>query len=88
MADVLRVICSGAGLLLTFTCVYSIMRCRSTGQMLRFAGLAIIGFVVVAGQIDAWGRPLNWRMPLLTLGLLSALVGTIAYLREIRRQED
>lgn len=87
MADLLRIACIVLALPLAFTCVYSTWREHMTfDQRARFLGLAVIGFVVVAGQIDSWGRPGNWRMPLLAAGLLLALGGTIAHLR--RRSED
>jgi hypothetical protein len=87
MADVLRVICIVLALPLTFSCVYSMWRTRMVwDQQARFFGLALIGFVVVAGQIDAWGRPGNWRMPLLALGLVLALAGTVVHLVRTRHQ--
>jgi len=83
--DALRVICGLLGLLLTFSCVYSACRSNSYDQRMRFGGLAVIGFVVIAGQIDAWGRPGHWRMPLLALGLGLALTGTFVYLARMHR---
>jgi predicted outer membrane lipoprotein len=87
MADFLRAVCVGLALPLAFTCVYSMWREHmKLDQRARFLGLAVIGFVVVAGQIDSWGNAGNWRMPLLAVGLLLALGGTLAHLR--RRSED
>jgi hypothetical protein len=90
VADALRVICMILALPLAVSCVYSMWRTRmGRDQQARFAGLAVIGFVVVAGQIDSWGKPGSWRMPLLALGLALALAGTAVHLvRTHRRVED
>jgi hypothetical protein len=87
MADALRVICIVLALPLTFSCVYSMWRTpMGRDQQARFLGLALIGFVVVAGQIDSWGRPGTWRLPLLALGLGLALLGTAVHLTRTRRR--
>lgn len=87
MADFLRATCIGLALPLGFLCIYSMWRERMGGpQRLRFLGLAVISFVVASGQIDAWGAPISWRIPLLVVGLLFALGGTLASLW--RRTED
>lgn len=87
MADVLRVICAALALLLVPLCVFSMCRCSTRGQWLRFAGLALVGVVVVAWQIEAWGHPLHWRVPLLAVGLACAVVGTILFLSQSRRHD-
>jgi hypothetical protein len=90
VADVLRVICIVLALPLAFSCVYSMWRTRmGRDQQARFLGLAVIGFVVVAGQIDSWGNPGSWRMPLLAVGLAVALYGAVVHLvRTHRELED
>jgi hypothetical protein len=86
MADVLRMVCAALALLLVPLCVYSIYRCSTPGQRLRFGGLALLGVVVVAWQIEALGHPLHWRVPLLLIGLTCALAGTVVYIRETRHE--
>jgi hypothetical protein len=84
-ADVLRVICVVLALLLVPSCVYCTYRCTTWSQRLRFAALALMGVVIVAWQIEMWGYPLRWWVVLLLVALLSALVGTAVFLREMRR---
>lgn len=85
MADVMRALCVAMSLPLTSTCVFAVYRCVAWDQKLRFIGLAMIGVVVVAWQIEAWGHPLHWRVPILVLGLVSALAGTVTFLVRTRR---
>jgi hypothetical protein len=84
--DTLRVICAALALLLVPLCVYSMYRCATLGQQLRFGALALLGVVVVAWQIEAWGHPLHWRVPILFVGLACALAGTVIHLRETRSE--
>jgi hypothetical protein len=86
MADALRVICVGLGLPLTFTCVYGVMRTYAWDQKARFLGLSVIGFVVAAGQLNEWGEPVTWYMPLLAVGLAVSLAGTVTYLVKVHRE--
>ena len=82
--DALRVLCAAMALLLVPLCVYSMYRCATRGQRLRFGALALLGVVVVAWQIEAWGHPLHWRVPLLFVALACALAGSVTYIRETR----
>jgi len=87
VADALRVICILLALPLVFSCVYSMWRTRMrSDQRARFGGVAVIAFVVVAGQIDSWGNPGTWRMPLLAVGLALVLAGTVIHLIRTRSE--
>lgn len=85
-ADLLRVVCVAEAVVLVPQCVYAILgAAMSLDQRLRFVSLGLIGVVVAGGQIDAWGRPGNWRMPLLVLALALAVYGSARFLALRRR---
>lgn len=85
IADVLRLLCAAEALLLVPLCIYSIATPIAGDQKVRFGALALIGVVVVAGQIEALGGPGNWRMPVLAVGLGLAVAGVVMFLAHGRQ---
>lgn len=88
MADFLRAVCVALSLPLTVTSIFALPHCSARDQQLRFIGLAMLGVVVVAWQIEAWGHPLHWRVPTLALALACALAGTAIFLARVRREQE
>jgi len=86
--DVLRVVCVALALPLSFVSFYSALRCGDRWQLLRFAGSALIGVVVTGAQIDGWGTPGTWRMPVVAVALACLLAGSIAYLGQVHRRRE
>lgn len=88
LADVLRVICVAEALALMPICVASMFgAAMGRHQRARFLGTALIGVVVVGYQIEYWGNPLTWRLPVLTVALTLACYGAVMFLLRRRRAE-
>ncbi len=87
VADALRALCAAEALALVVVCIYCAASRVPVDQRVRFSALALIGVVVVSGQIDAWGRPATWRMPVLAVALALAVVGSVMFLVKGRRRD-
>lgn len=88
IADVLRLICALEALAIMPACIACMLGGpMRADQRFRFSALALIACVVVAGQIDAWGKPGNWRMPILAVALALALTGEVMFLLHRRRAD-
>lgn len=86
ITDTLRWIGAAASLALLPVCIYAIFRRITWDQRIRFAALAAIGISVVGSQLDRVGTPGTWRTPVVTVGVILGLVGTVMFL--LRRRED
>jgi hypothetical protein len=87
LADATRLLCAIEATVLVLLCITCMLgAAMDRDQRVRYAALGLIGFVVVAGQIDAWGKPGNWRMPVLAVALGLAIYGSVAFLA--RRRAD
>lgn len=87
-ADLDRYLCAVLGVFLDATCVYCIFRPMTWDQRLRFIALALLGVVTVGGQLARLGEDGNWRMPVLTVGMAAALVGSLMYLRRTHTEAE
>lgn len=84
VADVLRLADIAMALVLVPLCAYCIVYSRTWDQRLRFATLAGYAIVTVGGQINALGAPLTWVTVLLAMVTVAAVVGTSAYMIQVR----
>lgn len=86
--DILRWIGAGASLALMPVCVYAILRRITWDQRIRFLALALIGATVVGSQLDRLGTPGTWRTPVITVGVLLGLAGSVMFLIRNRQDDD
>lgn len=85
IADMLRALAAVEALALIPPSVYAISKSIPVDQKLRFAALALMGVVVVAWQIEVWGHPWHWRIPVMVVALSFALTGVALFLTTQRR---
>jgi len=84
-ADLLRTLAAVEAIALIGPSVYAIFKSIPVDQKIRFASLALMGVVVVAWQIEAWGHPWHWRIPVMIAALTLANAGVVMFLIEQRR---
>lgn len=85
LADLLRWVCIPLALALAVLCTASAVHAPGWAQRTRFVVLLGYAVVSVGGQLDALGRPLSWRLPLLLAVTAAAVAGTAVYVFDQRR---
>lgn len=91
VADVVRLVLAGAGLLLAITCCAGAVLVHGWDQRARF--LTVVGYstIIVGGQLDMLGQAPTWRTWALVVVTAFALASTgtflVRHIRKIRRGE-
>lgn len=68
---------------LVFTAAWAIMVSPHWDQRTRFGLFALSGFLLTSGHLASFGQPWTWRLPVLTVVILAAVVSTAAFVRRV-----